>query len=248
MAAHSSALAWKIPWTEEPGRPQSIGSLRVGHDWVTSLSLFTFMHWRRKWQPTPVFLPRESQGWGSLVGYSPGGCKELDMTERLHFTSLSSPLHSSVRMVSSAYFKSLIFLLATLIPAYALSRLAFLMMCAVYKLNKQGDNIQPWWTPFLVSSCCFLTCIQISQEAGKVIWYSHVFQNFPLFVVIHTIKGFIVVSEAEVNVFLELSCFFYDPAVGNLISGSSAFSKFSFNIWNFMVHILLKPGLEKVEH
>ena len=68
MAPHSSTLAWKIPWMEEPGRLQSMGSLRVGHDWATSLSLFTFMHWRRKWQPTPVFLPGESQGWGSLVG------------------------------------------------------------------------------------------------------------------------------------------------------------------------------------
>ena len=68
MAPHSSTLAWKIPWTEEPRRLQSMGSLRVGHNWATSLSLFTFMHWRRKWQPTPVFLPGESQGWGSLVG------------------------------------------------------------------------------------------------------------------------------------------------------------------------------------
>ena len=68
MAPYSSTLAWKIPWMEEPGRLQSMGSLRVGHDWVTSLSLFTFLHWRRKWQPTPVFLPGESQGWGSLVG------------------------------------------------------------------------------------------------------------------------------------------------------------------------------------
>ena len=68
MAPHSSTLAWKIPWTEEPGGLQSMGSLRVGHDWATSLSLFPFMHWRRKWQPTPVFLPGESQGRGSLVG------------------------------------------------------------------------------------------------------------------------------------------------------------------------------------
>ena len=68
MAPHSSTLAWKIPWTEKPGRLQSMGSLRVEHHWATSLSLFTFMHWRRKWQPTPVFLPGESQGWGSLVG------------------------------------------------------------------------------------------------------------------------------------------------------------------------------------
>ena len=68
MAPHSSTLAWKIPWVVEPDRLQSMWLLRVGHDWVTSLSLFTFMHWRRKWQPTPVFLPGESQGWGSLVG------------------------------------------------------------------------------------------------------------------------------------------------------------------------------------
>ena len=65
MAPHSSTLAWKVPWAEEPGRLQSMGSLRVGHDWAISLSLFTFMHWRRKWQPTPVFLPGESQGWGA---------------------------------------------------------------------------------------------------------------------------------------------------------------------------------------
>ena len=74
MAPHSSTLAWKIPWTEEPGRLQSIGSLMVGHDWATSLSLFTFMHWRRKWQPTPAFLPGESQGQGSLVSCRLWGC------------------------------------------------------------------------------------------------------------------------------------------------------------------------------
>ena len=81
MAPHSSTLAWKILWPEEPGRLQSMGSLRVGHDWSTSLSLFTFMHWRRKWQPTPVFLPGESQGQGSLVGCLLWGCTESDMTE-----------------------------------------------------------------------------------------------------------------------------------------------------------------------
>ena len=75
----------KIPWTEEPGRLQSMGSQRVGQDWVTSLSLFTFMHWRRKWHPTPVLLPRKSHGWRSLVGCSPWGRKESDRTERLHF-------------------------------------------------------------------------------------------------------------------------------------------------------------------
>ena len=81
MAPHSSTLAWKIPRMEEPGRLQSMGSLRVGHDWATSLSLFTFMHWRRKRQPTPVFLPGESQGRGSLVGCCLWGCTELDTTE-----------------------------------------------------------------------------------------------------------------------------------------------------------------------
>ena len=78
---HSSTLAWKTPWMEEPGRLQSMESLRVGHDWATSLSLFTFMHWRRKWQPTPVFLPGESQGRGSLVGCCLWGRTELDTTE-----------------------------------------------------------------------------------------------------------------------------------------------------------------------
>ena len=81
MALHSSTLAWKIPCTEEPGRLQSMGLQRVRHDWATSLSLFTFMHWRRKWQPTPVFLPGESQGRGSLVGCSPWGREESDTTE-----------------------------------------------------------------------------------------------------------------------------------------------------------------------
>ena len=81
MAPHSSTLAWKIPWTEEPGRLWSMGSRRVGHDWVTSLSLFTFLHWRRKWQPTPVFLPEESQGQRSLVGCHLWGRTESDTNE-----------------------------------------------------------------------------------------------------------------------------------------------------------------------
>ena len=81
MAPYSSTLAWKIPWMEEPGRRQSMGSHRVGHNRATSLSLFTFMPWRRKWQPTPVFLPGESQGQGSLVGCCLWGCTESDTTE-----------------------------------------------------------------------------------------------------------------------------------------------------------------------
>ena len=90
MAPHSSTLAWKIPWTEEPGGLQSLGSLRVGHDWVTSLSLFTFMHWRRKWQPAPVFLPGEYQRLGSLVGCRLWGRTESDMTEATCSSSSSS--------------------------------------------------------------------------------------------------------------------------------------------------------------
>ena len=99
------------------------------------------------------------------------------------------------------------------------------------------------------SNCCFLTCIQISQEARQVVWYSHLSQNFPQFIVIHTVKGFGMVNKSERDVFLELSCFFHDPVnVGNLISGSSAFTKTSLNIRNFTVHVLLKPGLENFEH
>ena len=91
--------------------------------------------------------------------------------------------------------------------------------------------------------------MQVSQEAGQVVWYSHLLKNFPQFTMIHTIKGFGIDNKAETDVFLELSCFFHDPAdVGNLISGSSAFSKTSLNIWKLMVHVLLKPGLENFEH
>ena len=102
MTPHSSTLAWKIPWMEEPSRLQSMGSRRVGHDWVTSLSLFTFMHWRRKWQPTPVFLPGESQGRGSLVGCRLWGAQSQtrlnDFTFTFHFHALEKEMatHPSV--------------------------------------------------------------------------------------------------------------------------------------------------------
>ena len=99
------------------------------------------------------------------------------------------------------------------------------------------------------SNCCFLTCIQVSQEAGQVVWCSHLFQNVPQFIVIHTVRGFGIVNKAEIDVFVELSYFFNDLVdVGNLISGSSALSKSSLNIWKFTVHVLLKPGLENFEH
>ena len=114
------------------------------------------------------------------------------------------------------------------------------MVYSAYKLNKQSDNQYTALTysfPDLElvhcsmsgSNSCFLTCIQVSQEAGQVVLYSHLFQNFPQFTVVHTVKGFGIVNKAEIDAFLELSCFFYDPAdVGNLVSGSSAFSKTSF--------------------
>src|SRR5574340_1259790 len=96
-------------------------------------------------------------------------------------------------------------------------------------------DLEPVCCSMSSSNCCFLTYIQISQEAGQVLWYSHLFQNFPQFVVIHTVKGFGIVYKAEIDVFLELSCFFNDPT-------------FSLNIWKFMIHVLLKPDLENFEH
>ena len=108
-------------------------------------------------------------------------------------------------------------------------------------------DLEPVCCSMSASNCCFLTCIQISQEAGQVVWYSHLFQNFPQFVVINTVKSFGLINKADV--FLESSYFFYDPMdVGNLTSVSSPFSKSSFDIWKFTVHILLKPGLENFEH
>ena len=99
------------------------------------------------------------------------------------------------------------------------------------------------------SNYYFFTWIHISHEAGKVVWYSHPFQNFPQFILIHTVKGFGIANKTEIDVFLELSCFFDDPVdVGNSISGSSAFSKSGLNIWKFISHVLLKPGLENFEH
>ena len=116
-------------------------------------------------------------------------------------------------------------------------------------LTYSFSYLEPVYCSMSSSNFCFLTCIYISLEAGQVLWYSHLFQNFPQFIVIHPVKGFGIVNKAERDVFLELSCFFYDSAnVGNLISGFSAFSKTSLNIWKFTVHILLKPGLENFEY
>ena len=110
-------------------------------------------------------------------------------------------------------------------------------------------NLEPVCCSMSSTYCCFLTCIQVSQEAGKVLWYSHLLKNFPYFVGVYTVKGFSLVNEAEVYVFLAFFCSCCDPMdVGNLISGSSAFSKSSLNIWKFSVQMLLKPNLKDFEH
>ena len=118
----------------------------------------------------------------------------------------------------------------------------------IYSLDLLLSQMEPVCCSKSSSNCCFLTCIQVSQETSKVVCYSFLFKSFPHFLVIHTVKGFSLVNETEVDVFLELSSFFDDPTdVGNLMSGSSAFSKSSLNIWNFSVHVLLKPSLENFE-
>ena len=110
-------------------------------------------------------------------------------------------------------------------------------------------HLEPVCCSMSSSNCCFLTSIQISQEAGQVVRYSHLTKSFPQFIVVHTVKGFGIVNKAEVNVFLELSCFFDDRKdIGNMISGSLTFSKSSLNIWKFMVHVLLKSGSENFKH
>ena len=178
----------------------------------------------------------------------------------------SSSSLSTLRVVSSAYLRLLIFLPVILIPACASSSPAFHMMYSPHKLTKQGDNIQPWHIPFPIWNpivpCPVLTVAswaaygflrkQVRWSGIPISW--RIFhtvvetQLFVVFVVIHTVKGFGIVNKA-VDVFLELSCFFNDPTnVGNLISCSSAFSKSSLNIWKFTGHILLKPGLETFEH
>ena len=98
------------------------------------------------------------------------------------------------------------------------------------------------------SNCCFLTHIQVSQETGKTIWYSHLFRGFPQFVMLHTVKGFSIVNETEVDIFLKFSCLLYNPAnVGNLISDSPAFSKPSLDTWKFLVHLMLKASMQDLK-
>ena len=129
------------------------------------------------------------------------------------------------------------------------------MKCSMYRLNKQGDIRQPCCTPFLILNQSVVsyrvltvpswTHIQVSQETGKLVWYSHLSERFPHFVMIHTVKGFIMVDETVVDIFLEFSCFLYDPVnVGSLIFGSSSFSKPSLDIWKFLVCVMLKPHMQ----
>ena len=165
---------------------------------------------------------------------------------------------SAISVVSSAYLRLLIFLPEILIPACASSCPAFLKMFSAYKLNKQGDNIQPWRIPFPIWNQSVVLCpvLTVASWPAYRCLRRHVrWSGIPIsfrifqFVLIHTVKGFGIVNKAEIDVFLELSCFFNDPTdVGNLISGSSAFSKSSLYIWKFTVHVLLKPDLENFEH
>ena len=130
-------------------------------------------------------------------------------------------------------------------------------MYSAYKLNKQGDNIQPWRTPFPIWNQSVVPCPVLTVASWSAyrflkgwVWCSGIlFQNFPQFIVIHTVKDFDIVNKAEVDAVLELFCFFCNPKdIGNLTFGSSVFSKFSLNIWKFLIHVLLKPDLEDFEH
>ena len=161
--------------------------------------------------------------------------------------------------MSSAYLGLLIFPLEILSPAcVSSSRPAFRIMNSEEKLNKQGDNIQPWRIPFPIWNQSIVPCLVLivaSWSAFRFLRRQVRWCGIPIslrifqFVVIPTVKGFGIVNKAGVDAFLELSCFFYDPAdVGSLISGFSACSKSSMNIWKFMVHLLLKPGLQNFEH
>ena len=156
-------------------------------------------------------------------------------------------------MVSLAYLSLLIFILAIFILACASSILVFCVVYSAYKFNKQGDNIQSWHTAFTIWNQFPVLCLVLTTASSPVyrfprrqIWYFHTFKNFPQFVLIHTVKGFNVVNEAEVAIFLALSMIRQMLAIWSLVP--LFFSKSSLNIWKFSVHIPLKPGLENFEH
>ena len=137
MAPHSSTLAWKIPWTEEPGGLHSMGSLRVGHDWATSLSLFTFMHWSRKWQSTPLFLPGESQGRGSLVGCRLWGRTESDTTEATQQQQQQQCIYVNSNLPRHP---------PTFRPWYPY---ASLYVCVSISALQTGSSVPLFWTPHI---------------------------------------------------------------------------------------------------
>ena len=143
MAPHSSTLAWKIPWMEEPGGLQSMGSLRVGHDWATSLWLFTFMHWRRKWQPTPVFLPGESQGRRSLMGCCHGVAQSWTRLKRL--SSSSSHLCHVLFWPTKQYFwpgwVRFVFKSVVLLLIYLLNSINFYRLSVLFVIRFKVDKI-----------------------------------------------------------------------------------------------------------
>ena len=148
MAPHSSTLAWKIPWTEEPGRLQSMGSLRVGHDWTTSLSLFTFMHWRRKWQPTPVFFPGESQGWGEPGGLLSMGLHRVGHDWRNLAAAAAADMYLEMELLSRMvvlvliFWKTFILFSTIVVPIYipinSVGAFSFLHILS---------NTSFWWEP-----------------------------------------------------------------------------------------------------
>ena len=178
---------------------------------------------------------------------------------RLSFKSVFSSSLSAIRVTPAAYLRLLVFLPAILIPACASSSPVFHMMCSTYKLKNQGDNIQPFHTPFPILNQSIVLCpvLTVASWPASRFLKRHVrrsgipnsFKNFPQFVVIFTVKGFSIANEAKVDVFLEFSCFLNDPTnVGNLTSGSSAFGKSSLYIWKFSAHVLLKPNVQDLEH
>ena len=182
--------------------------------------------------------------------------KRLFSSSLLPITRMMS---SAIRVVSSAYVRLLTFLLEVLIPACASSSPAFHMMYSPYKLNKQGDSIQRWHTPFPIWNQSVVPCLILTVaswpvyrfQRRQVRWFAIPvsLRIFHSFFAIHTVNEFSMVNKAKVNVFMEFSCFFCDSAgVGSLISDSSAFSKSSLNIWKFLVRILLNPSLENFEY
>ena len=209
----------------------------------------------------PIYLP-----WSDETG-----CHDLSwISSQLFHSPLSLLSRGSLALLCFLPYKDIIFIseVIAISPDNLDSGLCFIqpsishdVPCIEVKsagrqytaLTYSFPNLEPIGCSMSSSNFCFLTCIQVSQETDKVVWYSHLLKNFPQFVVIHRVIGFgmaiVKCNEAEVDVLLEFSCFFYDPVVvGNLMSGSSAFSKPNLNLWKFSVHVLLKPHLKNFEH